>query len=734
MTSALLIGLVLGVQGSGVAPLANGDFRSGVSGWALTGEGSVVEGREGGQALRMVSRASSSQPWTVEAKTDLQIAVRSGEEYRIVFWGRKVDGGTGRVTAQWQLGRSPWTAFGTSELEFGPEWRRFRVAGRSTMDLAQGESQVAFHFGANPGEFVIADVRFEQPTSVVASRGAPVKLLDLPGGIGLVSGGGGGEVQVEQVPVSGQVFSRASRLRFEVGEEAQPWSLNVRSDAVGAVSMGQLVVGRIWLRSRTGSRVTVIFEEPNPPHSKSVAESLGLGPEWRQVTVAGRSLGEYGPGEARFVLFLGFGRGAGEVEVGPVQFFNYGNTAMSELGIEMKPYGDQVVDDSWRAEAEQRIMDIRRGPVRVRVVDSAGRPVSGARVEWEQVRHGFRFGTAGPAALVVGSGAEAERYRTVLREFFNTFTFENDLKWPQETDEGLAQAERAWAWLNDHGFEVKGHNLVWGAGRWLPEGIMAMEQGAARTIVEERVRRAVRRWKGRLYSWDVVNEAVTERELWDRLGWDLFDRAFELTKEEDPSAIRVYNEFHWTEESEVGSRHKERGLALVKERLAAGASIQMIGIQGHVMRPATPMPRVLAILDEMYRELGLPMEITEYDFSSSDDAGHAQHMRDFLTAVFSHPQVESLILWGFWEGSHWRPEAAMFRLDWSERPAVRVYRDLVKGAWWTRASGSTGSGGMWSGRAFYGTHSVRVTSADGRSATVELETRRGEAGEVVVRL
>ncbi|MCA9258388.1 MAG: endo-1,4-beta-xylanase, partial [Planctomycetales bacterium] len=80
---------------------------------------------------------------------------------------------------------------------------------------------------------------------------------------------------------------------------------------------------------------------------------------------------------------------------------------------------------------------------------------------------------------------------------------------------------------------------------------------------------------------------------------------------------------------------------------------------------------------------GLPIHITEFDVDVANEQLQAQYLTDFYTAVFAHPAVEAIVMWGFWEGAHWRPHAALYRRDWSEKPVGAAYRKLTQQAWIT---------------------------------------------------
>jgi hypothetical protein len=89
-------------------------------------------------------------------------------------------------------------------------------------------------------------------------------------------------------------------------------------------------------------------------------------------------------------------------------------------------------------------------------------------------------------------------------------------------------------------------------------------------------------------------------------------------------------------------------------------------------------------------------------------------------------------MWGFWEGRHWRPRAAMYRKDWTPKPNAKAYKDLVFKQWWTDESGRTDNDGQYAIRAFRGEHTVRA-SAGGKTAEAAVRVPR-DGATVVVKL
>lgn len=283
----------------------------------------------------------------------------------------------------------------------------------------------------------------------------------------------------------------------------------------------------------------------------------------------------------------------------------------------------------------------------------------------------------------------------------------------------MQDVERGIAWLKANGIEhVRGHNLVWGSRQYLPQQVYALSKDEQIKAIQQRVRGTVTRFRGKLYVWDVVNEAATNTELWDKIGWQHFADTYKWARAADAKVLLAYNDYNITNES-GGSGHRQKVKERIQYLLDHGAPLDVIGDQAHMGKPLTPIQRVLEITDEMAR-FGKRIEITEFDASIPDDRVHGQYVRDFMIAMFSHPAVDGFVMWGFWEGAHWLAAegGAMFRKDWSKRPAQQAYENLVLKQWWTRAALTTDGRGRAGTRAFYGTHTVTVEK-DGKKSMRE---------------
>jgi hypothetical protein len=84
------------------------------------------------------------------------------------------------------------------------------------------------------------------------------------------------------------------------------------------------------------------------------------------------------------------------------------------------------------------------------------------------------------------------------------------------------------------------------------------------------------------------------------------------------------------------------------------------------------------------------------------------------------------MIWGFWEGRHWRPDAALWRKDWSLKPNGRVWTELTRKTWWTDEQGKTDRRGRWSTRGFLGDYEIEVNGKPAREIRLAKDTEEVE--------
>ena len=432
-------------------------------------------------------------------------------------------------------------------------------------------------------------------------------------------------------------------------------------------------------------------------------------------------------------------------------------------------YLGSAPDAPWRAAAE-RIDRVRKADLTVHVEDAEGRPVEGAEVRVAMRRHAFAFGSFDEGSFLVddrkaaasearfgpefvarepGTGAlpdsladDQRRYQQAFARLFNHATVGFYWGgWYQDPEPRLASL----AWFQDHGITVRGHPLVWPAWPWLTPEMEARADEP--TFLRQRVRThiygllATPEVRRTIHEWDVVNEARDNHVLQDALRGPPGDPtsdgvladAFRWARESAPGAHLYLNENgilgagSWR--SSRGVDHMTRLVRRI-DALCPGC-IDGVGVQSHVAVPLPPPDTVLAVFDRL-GALSKRVKVTEFDMTGVSEEVGGRYLRDFLTAVFSHPAADGFVMWGFWDGNHWRGSAPVYRRDWSIKPSGQAYQDLVLGEWWTDETATTGPDGAARVRGFLGDYAVTVRH-DGRETEHAVTLQRAD-GDVTVRV
>lgn len=512
------------------------------------------------------------------------------------------------------------------------------------------------------------------------------------------------------------------------------WKVNT------AVSKGDVMLARLSMRTISArqesgeSAVYAYFQEGHTPYTKSFISQLGTGREWKTFDFPFVAHKDFTPGESIFELALG--SLAQHVEVCGVQLLNFKNAvSVDELPVTRFTYAGRESDAPWRQKALKRIEEIRTAPLSIQVVNASGKPVKGAMVEVDMQQSDFIWGTAVNESALASEGAENDLYRKYLKELFNTGTIENGFKtggWAWDLKR-KANTLRSFEWLHSNGFRQRGHNLVWPAWKFNPsitKEIALTDTALFNRYIKSQFYERMAYTKHRVIGWDVVNEPMHEKEFFAYLPKDIMVEWFKLAQQLDPEAQLFINDY-----AMLNCVQSPQNINLFIETIQMlrqkGAPIGGIGVQGHVGRQPRNPEQVLTDLD-LFLPTRLPVQITEFDINTPDEELQADYTRDFLIAVYSHPTVTGVILWGFWEAHHWKPDASMFRKDWTPKQNAAVWREWVTGKWKTYEQKATDRKGNVNVRGHLGKYKIRVTYKN-EVKEVEFHLRKGE-NEVLIKL
>ena len=382
---------------------------------------------------------------------------------------------------------------------------------------------------------------------------------------------------------------------------------------------------------------------------------------------------------------------------------------------------------------DQRIRQHRTAEATLTVLDAAGQPLAGAEVTAEQKRHKFLFGCNLYAFARCGQPALEQAYRTQFGDLLNFATL--GFYWSAyERQRGRTQAEyvgSAADWCRENAIRAKGHPLCWH--ETTPAWLEALSGEQVEQAQWDRIQRDVSQFKGRIDTWDVINESVVMPDhqggrnpvaaMCRRMGRQrLIEKVFAVARQANPRAALVLNDFELSERYE----------AVIRECLDAGVGFDVIGLQSHMHGGCWPAERTWRTC-ERFAKFGKPLHFTEvtvlsgprprpggpggrpagWESTSEGEATQARQVTEFYRVLFSHPAVEAITWWDFSDLRAWQgAPAGLVRKDMTPKPVYAELKKLIRGQWWTGPTTlRTDSAGRASFRGFLGEYELRAGPA-----------------------
>jgi endo-1,4-beta-xylanase len=312
---------------------------------------------------------------------------------------------------------------------------------------------------------------------------------------------------------------------------------------------------------------------------------------------------------------------------------------------------------------------------------------------------GLLFGAAVNPALLDVEGIAAgtgttDGYTLMFATQAGILVAENAMKWaglrPSPETFDFSQADRMMRFADLVGQRARGHNLCWHEA--LPAWFKATATPEnARQLLTQHIEGVCQHFRGRLQSWDVVNEAVApadgrpdglRQSPWlELIGPDYIELAFQTAAQSDPLAKLVYNDYGI--ELDTPEQIVKRGqvLLLLRRMKARGIPIHAVGVQSHLQASGPQPGEGLRNFIRDAASLGLEVYVTEMDVNTrgveggpeAQDAAVAAVYRDYLGMVLAEPNVPLALTWGLSSANSWLNKSNQ---PWAKRPDGARQRPL----------------------------------------------------------
>lgn len=284
--------------------------------------------------------------------------------------------------------------------------------------------------------------------------------------------------------------------------------------------------------------------------------------------------------------------------------------------------------------------------------------------------------------LLTGAAVEAQLLSTnsevarIVIDQCSILVAENSMKMgpmrPTPTTYSFEGGDALVAFGDAHGIKVRGHNLCWHA--QLPTWFNATAtKDNARQLLVDHITTVAGHFKGKLQSWDVVNEAVNTPDgrpdglrngPWLKLlGPEFIPLAFKTARAADPDVLLTYNDYSIENDSDGDTKKRAAVLELVRGMKANKVPIDAVGIQSHIHAGwSTADSKGLREWMHTLRGMGLKIFVTELDINDDTlktddpaeiDAAVAQTYRDYMNVIVSEPAVAAVLTWGVTDAHSW---------------------------------------------------------------------------------
>ena len=334
------------------------------------------------------------------------------------------------------------------------------------------------------------------------------------------------------------------------------------------------------------------------------------------------------------------------------------------------------------------------------------------------------FGSAIGGVDGVGSAFNDLGARQIMLRECNILVPENELKWtsvrPTPKDFNFHGADVLVGWAEQNAMKVRGHNLLWLRPDRNPDWLNKYDFGPrpgteAERLLREHVTTVCQHYGNRIFTWDVVNEAIDpltggmrDMVFSRHLGDDCMGIVFDAARKAAPQAALVYNDFMtWGDNS---ARHREGVIKLLDRMKSQKVPVDVLGVQSHIgageigdvkgtmtfdareeadwksfMDAATALYPRLQITEFDVSELGTPPEIAARDRIIADLA------RRYLDMMLRYRGLDHVMCWGMLDHHSWlqsrtrRPDGMLKRgcpydPNYAPKPLRQAIADAFRGA------------------------------------------------------
>ena len=275
--------------------------------------------------------------------------------------------------------------------------------------------------------------------------------------------------------------------------------------------------------------------------------------------------------------------------------------------------------------------------------------------------HGRYFGTA------LSSGKLNDNaYTTIAGREFNMVTPENEMKWdatePSQGNFSYGSADQIVNFATSHNQRVRGHALAWHSQQ--PPWAQNLSGTALRNAMLNHVTTVATHYRGRIFAWDVVNEAFADGgsgarrdSNLQRTGNDWIEAAFRAARAADSGAKLCYNDYNI---DDWNAAKTQAVAAMIRDFKNRGVPIDCVGLQSHFTGGSSYPGNYRSTLSN-FAALGVDVHITELDITNANATAYGNVVND----CYAVSRCAGITVWGVRDSDSWRSGESPLLFDGS---------------------------------------------------------------------
>jgi endo-1,4-beta-xylanase len=287
-------------------------------------------------------------------------------------------------------------------------------------------------------------------------------------------------------------------------------------------------------------------------------------------------------------------------------------------------------------------------------------------------------------AAISNSHLGDSAYVNTWKTEFSGVTPENEMKWdatePSQGQFRFGAADTIVAQAQSAGMRVRGHTLVWHA--QLPSWAGNITNASQlQSVMDAHIRGVAGHFAGKIWYWDVVNEAFADDGAGSRRSNSVFQRvlgdgyiehAFRTARAADPAAKLCYNDYN----TQTANAKSNAIYNMVRDFKARGVPIDCVGFQTHLGGSA-PQESLRSNF-QRFADLGVDVQVTELDDSTGSVSTEATDFANVIRACLAVSRCNNVTFWGVTDKYSWiSGQPLMFDGNYTKKASYNSVHDAL---------------------------------------------------------